>query len=106
MGTTQHSSLIATECQQCTKHWCHLSPGRSPPAAPGRPCCCPQVLRRAAELAGAGPRHGAREVVAGVWGRVDVPTFLEACSQVGGGGGARGGVHARQERASQTTGAP
>ncbi|PNW88176.1 hypothetical protein CHLRE_01g017650v5 [Chlamydomonas reinhardtii] len=43
--------------------------------------CNHEVLRRAAALVGA--RHdGARDVVAGVWGRVDVPTFVEACRQV------------------------
>lgn len=53
-----------------------------------------QVLRRAAALVGA--RHdGARDVVAGVWGRVDVPTFVEACRQVRaeGGGQERAGKH-------------
>ncbi|KXZ53176.1 hypothetical protein GPECTOR_7g1068 [Gonium pectorale] len=40
-----------------------------------------RVLRRAASLVGA--RHdGAREVVAGLWGRVTVADFVEACRQV------------------------
>ncbi|KAG2487105.1 hypothetical protein HYH03_014218 [Edaphochlamys debaryana] len=40
-----------------------------------------QVLRTAASLAGA-DLDGGRHVVAGVWGSVDVPTFLEACRRV------------------------
>ncbi|EFJ53066.1 hypothetical protein VOLCADRAFT_85966 [Volvox carteri f. nagariensis] len=41
----------------------------------------PQILRRATEMVGA--RHdGNKDVVAGVWGRVDVGTFVEACRQV------------------------
>ncbi|GIL71636.1 hypothetical protein Vretimale_916 [Volvox reticuliferus] len=43
-----------------------------------------EILRRATELVGA--RHdGNKDVVAGVWGRVDVGTFVEACRQVMGG---------------------
>lgn len=38
------------------------------------------VLRRAAELSGA--QHGAVDVARGVWGSVDVATFLEACRDV------------------------
>ncbi|KAG2447191.1 hypothetical protein HYH02_007933 [Chlamydomonas schloesseri] len=45
--------------------------------------CNHEVLRRAAALAGA-KHDSARDVVAGVWGRVDVPTFVEACRQVMG----------------------
>ncbi|GFR46056.1 hypothetical protein Agub_g7526 [Astrephomene gubernaculifera] len=44
-----------------------------------------EVLRRAASLVGA--RHdGSKEVVEGLWGRVDVATFVEACRQVLPGG--------------------
>ncbi|GIL46374.1 hypothetical protein Vafri_3361 [Volvox africanus] len=40
-----------------------------------------EILRRATEMVGA--RHdGNKDVVAGVWGRVDVGTFVEACRQV------------------------
>ncbi|GLC34132.1 hypothetical protein PLESTM_000156700 [Pleodorina starrii] len=43
-----------------------------------------EILRRATEMVGA--RHdGNKDVVAGVWGRVDVGTFVGACRQILGG---------------------